>query len=50
MIILDISKEISNFKQEFSVEHILVAINKLKARVKQLEARNMHEIPHFNHI
>ena len=44
------SKDISNFKQEFSLEHILISIRMLKARVKQLEARKVYEAPQPNPI
>ena len=50
MYMRDISKDIDNYKQEFSIEHILISIKKLKARVKQLEARHVYEVPQTNGI
>ena len=46
----DTNKDIDNYKQEFSIEHILISIKKLKARVKQLEARHVYEVPQTNGI
>ena len=45
MCMRDINKDIGNFEKEFSIEHILISIKNLKARVKQLESRNMYEVP-----
>ena len=46
----DTNKDIDNYKQEFSIEHILISIKKLEARVKQLEARQVYEVPQYNGI
>ena len=50
MCMRDTNKDIDNYKQEFSIEHILVSIKKLKARVKILEARRVYEVPQTNVI
>ena len=46
----DTNKDINNYKQEFSLEHIIVSIKKLKARVKILEARRVYEVAQTNAI
>ena len=46
----DTNKDIDNYKQEFSIEHILVSIKKLKERVNKLEARHVYEVPQTNAI
>ena len=44
IFIQDISRDLDDFRQEFSIEHILVSIKKLETRIKQLEARNVYEL------
>ena len=46
----DTNKDIDNYKQEFSLEHILVSIKNLKAKVKILEARRVYEVAQTNAI
>ena len=50
MCMRDTNKDIDNYKQEFSLEHILVSIKKLRERVKQLETRHVYEVPQTNAI
>ena len=51
MCIWGTNKDVDNYKQEFSIEYLLISIKKLKARVKQLEARHhVYEVPQTNTV
>ena len=51
MCMTDTNKDVDNYKQEFSIEYLLISIKKLKARVKQLEARHhVYEVPQTNTV
>ena len=45
-----LNKDINKYKQEFSIEHILISIKKLRERVKILEARHVYEVPEARHV
>ena len=46
----DTNKDVDNYKHEFSIEHILVSIKKLRERIKQLEARHVYEVSRTNPV
>ena len=44
----DTNKDVKYFKKEFSLEHILLSIRKLRKQIKQLETQRMYDVPIAN--
>ena len=50
MNILDINKDIEYFKEELSIENIILSIRKLKEQVKKLETKRVCDVARTDNI
>ena len=46
----DINKDIDYFKQEFSIENIVLSLRKLKQQVKNMEVKIANDVPRPDNI
>ena len=46
----DINKDIDYFKQEFSIENIVLSLRKLKQQVKKMEIKIANDVPRPDNI